>query len=626
MKLGFSFFLLVFTITAAAQDTEKYMFPILPGQPASIAGTLGELRSNHFHTGIDIRTNNTTGYAVYAAKSGYISRAGMGPGGYGNVLYVTHPDGNTTVYAHLESFKGAVASYVKREQYRRKTFEIDLFFRKDQFPVKRGDTIALSGNTGSSSGPHLHFDIRDKNNNAVDPLAFGFNEVTDTLPPYTEKVAFRTLSTDSRINDRFGRFEFYVQRQGNDYVLPFPILASGTIGIEVLAKDKMARKSPFYGGVNFIDVLVNDKLIFRQSIDKLDLSDGRYINTLLSFRSLRGSNSKFYKLYVDDGNVLPFYGSSPGNGRILVNGSADARVRVVSKDISGNTSTLSFVLRPSSPSRKIFIDNPLKKSPQIEILDNVLKVVTNQPYDSNRVAVVHTRGASAHHTPAFGGTFTTTYLFDLRKGLIDSVQIGSEKIVTALRASVPSTSVYTFYSEQTDINFPKDALYDTLYLQQKTMEKDSTAYLSIGDPLVPLHRAIKVSWKVPRATWDRSSAVYRNGRAERSYVGGTLENGRIQFYTREFGDFTIISDTVPPSIKPVSVNSYVARFRIKDDLSGVDNYEATINGQWLLMHLDGKSGNLWSDQLDLSKPLKGELILTVTDRAGNKQIFTQVIP
>jgi murein DD-endopeptidase MepM/ murein hydrolase activator NlpD len=163
---------MAYTVTAQYSDPdsiptenpvqEKYIFPIRPGSPGSLAGTMGELRSTHFHSGIDIRTNNEIGWPVLAAKSGYISRAGVGPSGYGNVLYITHPDGNTTVYGHLDKFKGAVGDFVLKERYRRKRSEIDIEFPTTQFPVNQGDTIAFAGNTGSSGGPHLHFNIQRK--------------------------------------------------------------------------------------------------------------------------------------------------------------------------------------------------------------------------------------------------------------------------------------------------------------------------------------------------------------------------------------------------------------------------------------------------------------------------------
>src|SRR5688572_14588186 len=222
-------------------DGEKYLYPINPGQPGSLAGTMGELRSTHFHSGIDIRTNNLIGFPVLASKSGFISRITVSPSGYGNVLYITHPDGNTSLYAHLDRFKGAIANYILKEQYKDQTANVDLFFTPDQFSVKRGDTVAISGNSGSSSGPHLHFDIRDSDNYALNPLLVeGFPEIVDELPPAVEKIALKTLDIDSRINDKFGRFEFYAQRVGNEFVFPSPILATGNIGVEILAKDKLA--------------------------------------------------------------------------------------------------------------------------------------------------------------------------------------------------------------------------------------------------------------------------------------------------------------------------------------------------------------------------------------------------
>src|SRR5688572_32058319 len=124
---------------------ETYLYPVYPGQPGSLAGTMGELRTTHFHSGIDIRTNNMIGMPVRASKSGYISRITSSGIGYGNVIYITHPDGNTTLYAHLDKFKGPVSKHILHEQYRLKSGEIDLYFEPDKFIVSRGDTIGLSG-------------------------------------------------------------------------------------------------------------------------------------------------------------------------------------------------------------------------------------------------------------------------------------------------------------------------------------------------------------------------------------------------------------------------------------------------------------------------------------------------
>jgi hypothetical protein len=627
MKLIYFLVIAFFSLysLASAQRQEKYRFPIQPGITASLAGTFGELRSNHFHTGIDVRTNNQVGYDVYATQSGYISRLAMSPGGYGNVVYVTHPDGNTSVYAHLDAFRKDVADYVRQEQYRRKTFEIELFFRENQFVVKQGDMIALSGNSGSSSGPHLHFDIRDKNNFALDPLSFGFKEVVDTLPPYTEKIALKTMNTASRINDRFGRYEFYLVRKGKNFEIPNPILASGSIGIEILAKDKMAYRSPFFGGVNFIEVFVDQQLIFRQDITKLNLVEGRAINALLSFRSLRVNNSKFYKLYVDDGNMLDFYKGSPSSGEILINSSIDKFIKIVSRDVFGNQSTLSFTLRNSEPTEKLFLDNSIKEGLNVELLDNTLRLAVNKTTLTD-TAYVFTNGNRIVLTPAYFGKYTNTFLIDLKKSMPDSVRIGKEKYVSHFKTKIPASEPFTYFGKDVDVTFPKGSLYDTLYFQQQTFTRnDSAEIIQVGNVFTPLHKSITIDWEPARLEWDNSTAIYKVVGNDLLYVGGSFVNGSIQFTIREFGNFTLAKDVTAPTIKAVSINPVTARFKIKDDLSGIDSYEATINGQWLLMHFDSKNATLRAERLDTTIPLKGELVLTVMDRAGNKQILKQTI-
>lgn len=622
------FFFLVCAHQFVIAQTDRYVFPIQPGQTASLAGTLGELRSNHFHTGIDIRTNNQIGYAVVATQSGYISRAAMSAGGYGNVLYVRHPDGNTSVYAHLDSFSGAVGKYVLQEQYRRKTFDIDLYFRQNQFPVKKGDTIALSGNTGSSSGPHLHFDIRDKNNLALDPLSFNFPEVVDNAAPYTEKLALKTLNTQSRINDRFGRTEFYVQRNGNDFFLPYPILAYGDIGIELLAKDKLATGSPYFGGVNFVEVYENEKLVFKQAIEKLDLTEGRAINALMSFRTLRGNNNKFYKLYVDDGNTLPFYSVAANKGIIKIKSGEEKSIKIIYKDIFSNSATLNFKLKGTQPDQQILLDNTVKGNFKSEVQDNTLSLSINEALTKDVKAIAFSKGTVDTISLAYGGKFSSTYLIDLTKKLPDSIHLANEKLITHFKAMVPSTTAYTYYGDYAEIFFPKGSLYDTLFLKAKEGRlQDSTRFIEVGDPLVPLHRFISIAWKHDMSkSWTKTWAVYRRAGSELSYVGGSVSNERIKFNIREFGVYQLAQDTIPPSIRPIVVNNANVSFKIKDDLSGIERYEANINGKWLLLHFDGKSGTIKSERLNKEELLKGDLVIVVSDRAGNIATYKQLIP
>jgi hypothetical protein len=610
------------------EPVEKYLYPINPGVQGSLAGTMGELRSTHFHSGIDIRTDNIIGIPVLASKTGYISRASVSPSGYGNVLYITHPDGYTTLYAHLDKFRGPVAKHILEEQYKQKSASIDLFFKEGQFPVKRGDTVALSGNSGASGGPHLHFDIRDENNYALNPLQVeSFSEIVDKLPPAVEKIALKTLDINSRINDRFGRFEFYAQRVGSNFILPTPILASGNIGVELLAKDRLAPRSRFYGGVNYIEMKVDSQLIFKQAIDKINIAETRGIYTLMDFKTLRRNGTRFYKLYVDDGNTLNFYESSPGTGKIYVDPKKNSSVKIIMKDSYGNASTVGFTLKPSLPSKIATLLEPMRDSADFDIQENVMIVSakTCVSADSNN-AVVYSKSKANKIQPNYSNEFRSVFLLDLRKGFPDSIHVCGKTIVPKIKVSVPSGREYKYYSDAIDIEFPNKALYDTVYLSVDHTYKNGMEVFSVGPRTVPIDNSLLVTIRPSeKINWDKSHAVYRTAGRGFTYLGGGWENGGVQFATREFGDFTILQDTVPPTIRVIGVNNTDVRFKIKDNLSGINDYQANINGEWLLMHFDSKSATIWSEKLDKSKPLKGDFTLVVTDNAGNSTTYTHKI-
>ena len=164
---------LFFTQWISAQNIcQPFDFPIL------LSGNFGELRNNHFHSGIDFKTQGTEGKPVHAVQAGYVSRIGVSPWGYGNVLYLNHLDGTTTVYAHLQRFAPAIAQYVKEQQYEQERFRVDLPLSPEQFPVEKGDIIAYSGNTGSSAGPHLHFEVRDtESEDIMDPIPYFADQI-----------------------------------------------------------------------------------------------------------------------------------------------------------------------------------------------------------------------------------------------------------------------------------------------------------------------------------------------------------------------------------------------------------------------------------------------------------------
>ena len=257
-------------------DKDYFDFPIQPDKTNFLSGTMGELRSSHFHAGLDIKTEGKEGLAVYSAAGGYVSRIRIGTGGYGNCIYVQHPNGTTTVYAHLQRFNTTIANYALKQQYKRKSFTVNLFPQRNELKLTKGEILGLSGNSGSSTGPHLHFEIRGANQEVLDPLKMGFSEITDNIAPAVQRIAVKAMNIDSRVNDQFGRFEYSLKRKDNVFSLSDTVEVYGQIGIELYAFDRLdgaANKN----GIPLIDMYVNDELYFEQNIDTINFSQQKNI-------------------------------------------------------------------------------------------------------------------------------------------------------------------------------------------------------------------------------------------------------------------------------------------------------------------------------------------------------------
>jgi hypothetical protein len=603
-------------------ERSNYLFPIKPGNTSILTGTMGELRNTHFHAGLDIDTPGI-GVPVLSADEGYVARATATTGGYGNVLHVTHPDGNTTVYAHLDQFKGAVGDFIRKERYTRKVSEIDLTFAPNQFPVSKGELIGLSGNTGGSGGPHLHFEVRNEDNEAINPLTYGFTEVKDNMAPVVFKVALKTMNNQSRINDQFGRFEFSVVKNGNRYSLPYPILAHGQIGIEVLAHDKM-ENSRFRYGINYIDMRVDSQMVFTQTIDKVNFSESRRILTLMDFKTLELTGARYNKLYIDDGNRLDYYPHVLTKSGIVIK-DKEKSIDIRLKDYNGNEALVHFMFMPSPVVTTTPILTSQNKPYVSEIQENTLKLSVKKCSADSTITVWH-QGKSTVVSNAYQGEHQRVYLINLYNTLPDSIQTCQGSIRYNFKDRIPSETGYKYYSDLVDIEFPNQSLYDTAYLIMNYDTLNNQEVFTIGSRTVPLHKSILVTLK-PRLNYfqSRDLGLYRKEGRGFIYVPSEWNNNRVKFSTRDFGDFTLMRDTIPPKITKIGLSSAAARFKIGDNLSGISYFEANINGEWLLMVYDYKTGILKSEKLDSSKLLTGDFELKVVDQAGNENIFKQKI-
>jgi len=332
----FTFFLLILkTNEIKGQELPNpFDFPIL------LSGNFGELRSNHFHAGIDFKTQGAEGKAIHAVQDGYISRISISPGGYGNGLYLTHPDGTTTVYGHLLRFPPVISDYIKEEQYKQESFNVNLIFSPDQFPVKRGEIIAWSGNTGSSAGPHLHFEIRDtESQELIDPIIFFKKQIKDSTPPRIQGIMVYSIEGEGVVNGNNKKKELNLaaSKRGASS-LNGKIEAWGKIGLAVKAYDYMDNTSNIYG-VKGITLLLDDEVIFHSCIDRYSLDESRYLNSFTDYADWIDRRSFYMKSFIEPGNRLRFL-NAKDRGYIYINEERTYQLKYILKDAYDNTTEL----------------------------------------------------------------------------------------------------------------------------------------------------------------------------------------------------------------------------------------------------------------------------------------------
>ncbi|MEP0369233.1 MAG: M23 family metallopeptidase [Cyclobacteriaceae bacterium] len=606
--------LLSFFNSSGQSDLQGYyMFPINPGQQNYLAGTMGELRSSHFHAGIDVKTGGQIGLPVYAAANGYVWRVRVATGGYGKAIYLRHPNGTTTVYAHLDKFEPKLAQHILETQYKEESFTVQLFPDKTLFPVKKGDIIAYSGNTGSSSGPHLHFEIRDANQNILDPLLYGFDEIVDTQSPLLKRIGFVTLDKEARVNKTFGRYDFEVIKTAKLFTTRTPISLSGKIGVEIYAYD---RQDGVWSknGISEITMKIDGDTVFSQLKSNLSFSKQRNILTHMDYAAYKEKGLKYNKLFVDDGNTHDIYMTpSPG---FDFNDSTHL-IQIYLKDSYGNISTFETKVNNH---KIVYPPNPEIKD--FEVFRNFLHFKAEHTGEPNLIQL-YLGQAFVELTPYRTDKRNAYYLWDLREGLPDSVNFCGEVMSTGIFAEIPSNTETAFYNHASDLLFDKRSLFDTLYLRfEKSF--DTTLQLEIFTflhPDVPLKSSVEITLKPEESYPDSTAAVYSVYRNRLNYMGGEWSDGSITFKTRDLVSYTISQDTIPPVISPTIINKDNVYFKINDEKSGIKSYRATINGAFVLMNYEPKKKLIWSEKFHKNIPFVGEFVLEVEDNTGNKSTY-----
>jgi hypothetical protein len=603
------FLLVVIQSFGQAIPEGYYQFPIRPGQQNFLAGTVGEIRSSHFHTGIDVKTYGKIGLPIYAVADGYINRVKVATGGYGKALYMKHPNGTFSVYAHLNGFAKPIEEFIMDVQYENESYEVDAFPKEWQFAFEKGDVIGYSGNTGSSSGPHLHFEISDKNHQPIDVLQLGFSEVKDTRPPIVKKIAFTSLDDSARINGFFGRKEYRVARSSSGFRLSDPIHLKGRIGIEMYAYDPMNDVNN-KNGVVYTSLFVDDSLYFSEAKDTLNFSKQRNMLVHYNYHARQLGSYRFNRLYLCDGNEHSIY-KKINRG---INFEKQKMVRIEMTDSYGNTSSLAFELSEEIPTERIAPRYPF------EVMENYLHFKSDQ-------------SASVSLSPwkpinAYDHSYETNfYTWDLRKGLPKKLFIDGETIETGFVATIPSNQPMTYIQEEFEAEFKYNTLFDTLYLRfEKVLDSaEQMEYFHFKNATDPLRSTTTITLK-PELSYDREKArVYSVFGKRTNFIGGEWNEKGISFDTRDFVKYTIKSDTIQPTVTPTFLSQKEIRFKIDDADSGIKSYRAELNGQFLLMKYEPKRKMIWTDTNDPNIPLQGEFTLTVTDNSNNQTIYTNTL-
>ncbi|MBN7816016.1 M23 family metallopeptidase [Algoriphagus pacificus] len=615
MKLNkstlFLIFLILFSVSGIAQEVEKGYFinPIKPGVRNYLAGNFAELRPNHFHTGLDFKTGGQEGEPILAAADGWVYRIKVSSFGYGNVIYLKHPNGTITLYGHLRNFNDKLTKFIRNKMYEAQANELEVYPEPGELPVKKGERIADSGNTGGSGGPHLHFEIRDSLERAMDPLLWGFSEIVDKTPPTPQKIAIVPLDIDSRVNGKFERLEVTPVYSGGSYTLPSTVQITGQVGLEIQSFDQLDGASNRNGYPTF-EVSDETGLVYRMVVDKVDFNFTRQF-LLHTYRN------RFTKLYVQEDLKFDYFEpNSENTGHLELEPGVKKTYQLALKDAYGNSRKISIPLQGQDLEHNVN-DGAAPSRASVSYEGNILKV--KAPISPNGgLAKFYVGAHTFEMLPAYQNSQSRTYLWDMNFGIPEEIDVCSEVVLVGVDARIPADTDQLFADNHVKIKFTDRTLLEDLFLRIEQKGTASAPRMVINDPSDYLWNEMEITWHLPDYKGDKEKVfVYQeasNGR--KSYVGGTWEGESIRFKTRIFGTFVLATDDVKPTITPIRINSSGLRFTIRDNSSGIDSFEANVNGKWLLMRYEYKQAVIWSETLN-GEPLKGPVILKVKDQAGN---------
>lgn len=533
-----------------------------------LSATFGELRSNHFHSGIDFKTQGVTGHKIYAIADGYISRVKILHNSYGKTLYIKHTNGYTSVYGHLKEFSDELNKYVKSIQYEQEQHCIELFPKPGQFPVKKGEVIALSGNTGYSYGPHLHFEIRDENQYPLNAMFFGFN-IKDNIAPQIRNIVIYPLDNNSYINGKQQILELPAIKKKGVYKTSVSkqVEVHGKIGFGIETYDYL-NDAPNRCGVYSIQLFVDTTAVYYHEMNEFSFYETRYINSHIDYEKKLRDNKKIQKTFLDPNNRLSIYKDIKDNGQLSFMEDKEYDIRFVVKDSYHNTSEALLTLKGSSVPP--IIKDSISNKTDFSILMPYNK---ENIFEKENIKIV---------IPPYA-------LYDNLKFTFNKSNSGNDYY----------SDIYHLHNQYVPVHKNIELSIKPQTLPEKNLEK--LLIISLND----------------------------DGKTESA--GGDFVDSMVTTNIRNFGNYAVAIDTTPPTITPVNItkgkdmrHTDRVKFIVKDDLSGISSYNGYIDNQWALFEykLINNLIYYYFDDEKIEKGQNHELELYVIDQKDNIAVYS----
>lgn len=527
--------------------------------PPSLAGSFGEIRGNHFHSGMDYRTNQREGYPVYAVADGYISRIRVQNSGFGQALYIIHPNGYSTVYGHLQRFSPKIAQQTEKTQYAKKTFELDEYLSSAILPVHKGDLIAWSGNRGSSGGPHLHFEVRDSKTEAtINPQLFGM-EIPDNIPPVIHAMYVYRLNkkpftefTPKQYFQILGANGKYHLNQVNTINLG----EEAGFGLTVTDRGNGASGT---NGVYSIQLEVDGKAVYTSALERFSFENSKAVNSHIDYPAYMNTKRVIQKSFVDPGNPMQIYFNLVNNGRLEFEDGRLYQVKYIVTDAKGNQSTLEFKVKGDSKATIATKDLPS---------GTLFPYNQNNEFNANNIKVI-----------------------------IPSGNLYNDLVFTYAEKPRPASNAF---SAMHQIHNPLTPLHSGFELWIKA----DSSLLKYKDKAVIVNA-------------NRSS---QGGYFENGYVKAKPRTFGTFFITIDTIAPSIVPINISSGKNMAGISKMT--FKIIDNLSGLKSFNGYIDGKWVLMEFDAKTATLWHSFTSQTGKGKHTLRLVVDDVKNNSKVLT----